>query len=350
MLRNAMQTDRIDFHCSVFIVIKKAHMRTKKRVNANEGTGATAASAGANTGDAATPAPAATTAEDTTAAGPSPKKPRSETNANNGEGAGAAVATTSSDANSVPSTSTATASTSNAQPAAATATATATSSSSAPTPTDVNLVDDREQVFQFVFCNGGQEYLKYLNEKPALGVGAERLKALQTLKTNENVDSAVKAIQRHKFTIDQMPAHLLEQQKIWDALLPTLSTRSLLRHFHTMKDHGFLNENSAFAQKFLDIFGKPDAMKSENICPIDVYIQKVLYTKNMRYLCLKKAEYYKKKMEKRKVTTNPLIVKRLDEVFDQALRHAKPVAAKFFVVMDLRRGNAKSKSDNAFGT
>lgn len=316
-------------------------MRTKKRTNANDGAGATA-----NTGSDAT---SATAEEETAAAGPSQKKPRTQTNASNGESTsaastssaqpmtssadGGASSSTEHNANTVPSTSTATPSTSNAQPA-----------------TNTAIHDDREQVFQFVFCNGSQEYLTYLDRESELGAGAERLKALQILKTNENIDSAVKAIQRYKFTIDQMPAHLLEKQKIWDVLLPTLSTQLLLRHFHTIKDHGFLNEDSAFVQKFLNIFGKSETLKSENICPIDVYIQKVLYAKNMRYLCLKKAEYYKKKMEKRKVTTNPLIVNRLDELFNQTLRNAKAASAKFFVVMDLRRGNAKSKSKNILCT
>lgn len=319
-------------------VIKKAHMRTKKRVNVNGGADATVNNV-ANTA-------AAAEEEGAAAAGPSQKKPRTEANANIVEAGSAAAASSAGEgtsnsnaqnANAVPSTSTASPSTSNAQPATATATAPSSSSST------LSIDDDREQVFQFVFCNGSQEYLKYLDGKTVLGAGAERLKALQMLKTNENIDSAVKAIQRHKFTIDQMPAHLLEQQKIWDALLPTLSTRSLLHHFHTMKDHGFLNDDSAFTKKFLNFFGKSDTLKSENICPIDVYIQKELYTQNMRYLCLKKAEFYKKKMQKRKVTTNPLIVNRLNEMFDQTLQNAKPMPAKFFIVMDLRRGNVKSK-------
>lgn len=320
-------------------------MRTKKRINAEGGAG-TSTSASADTTTAAAAAPLA---EGEAVAIPSRKKPRMESNSNtetnaNNVTASAQPATSSADA--VPSTSagngnnetTATASTSNVQPAA-----TATSSTST-----LSADDDREQVFQFVFCSGSQEYLKYLDEKPELGVGADRLKALQILKTNENIDSAAKAIQRHKFTIDQMPAHLLEQQKIWDILLPTLSTRSLLHHFHTMKDHGFLNDDSEFTRKFLNVFGKSNTLKSENICPINVYIQKELYKQNMRYLCLKKAEYYKKKMQKRKVTTNSAIAKRLDEMFEQTLRNAKPMPAKFFIVMDLRRGNAKSKSYNTF--
>lgn len=325
-------------------------MRTKKRVIVDGGTNANANASG-NSSSVSTPAAAATAEGGSTVAGPSCKKPRTETNANNGESAGASndqpTASTSSadesasnlatqNANAVPSTSTATPSTSNAQPAVAN-----TISSS---PSEFSVDDDREQLYQFVFCNGSLEYLKYLEGKPVLGAGAERLKELQILKTNENVDSAVKAIQSHKFTIAQMPAHLLEQQKIWDVLLPTLTTRLLLRHFHTMKDLGFLNGDSAFTQKFLNIFGKLDTLKSENICPIDVYILKVLYAQNMRYLCVKKAEFYKKKMQKRKVTMNPLIVNRLDEIFDQSLRNAKPMPAKFFIVMDLRSGNAKSRS------
>lgn len=298
-------------------VIKRAHMRTKKRSAADNAT-ATAAAAAA------------------------PSDSNAEANANDGT---IAVDSEMMDVNAGPSTSAAT-STSNTPPATVTATATATvgTAQSSSTPTALTTEDDREQVFQLIFCNGSLEYLQYLDGKAELGPGAERLKALQKFKTNENIDDAVKAIQQHQFTIDQMPAHLLEQQKIWDVLLPKLSTRALLHHFHTMKDRGFLNDDSAFVRKFLNVFGKPESkFKAENICPIHVYIQKVLYAQNMRYLCMKKAEYYKKKMQKRKVTTNSEILNRLDEMFEQTLRMATPVSAKFFVVMDVRRGNAKSK-------
>lgn len=336
----------------VILVIKKAHMRTKKRAIADAGTGANADTNNATntTGNDATPTPsaAATASSDggSTAVGPSPKKPRTEADANNGESSGAAAsnaqpATSSADdnasnSNAVPSTSTATPSTSNAQPAAAAAAAT--------NPSTPTIDDDREQVLQFVFSSGSREYLKYLDEKPVLGAGAERLKALQILKTNENVEEAAAAIQRHKFTIAQMPAHLLEQQKIWEVLLPTLSNRLLLRHFHTMKDLGFLNDGSEFTQKLLNVFGKSNKLKEENICPIDVYILKELYAQNMRYMSVTKAEFYKKKMQKRKVSTNPSIIQRLDEIFEETLQNAKPVPARFLVAIDLRKGNAKSKA------
>lgn len=203
--------------------------------------------------------------------------------------------------------------------------------------------DDREQVFQFIFCSGSQEYLKYLEDKPELGAGAQRLKNLQILKTNENIDSAVESIRRHNFTLEQMPAHLLEKQPIWEALLPIQTSRSLLGHFHTLKDLGFLNEDTPFTRTFLSVFGESNKFKSEKICPIYLYIQKRLYSQNMRYLGAKKSEFYEKKIMKRKVRTNPLIESRLERMFDQALFNAAPAPAKFLIVMDLRASNAKSK-------
>ncbi|XP_055301999.1 uncharacterized protein LOC129568332 [Sitodiplosis mosellana] len=201
--------------------------------------------------------------------------------------------------------------------------------------------DDREQVFQFVFCKGGQEYLQYLEDKSELGPGAQRLKDIQILKTNENIDSAVQSIRRHKFSVTQIPAHLLEKEKIWETLLPTLSSRTLLLHLNTLKDFGFLNEEgSPFTQKFIEVFGKPNTFKLENVCPIYLYILKQLYQKNVRYLGTKKAEYYEKKVLKRKITKNNVIKNRLNDMFNQALLIAKPAPAKFMVVMDLRRGNA----------
>lgn len=85
-----------------------------------------------------------------------------------------------------------------------------------------------------MFCSGGQ-YLQYLADKPELGAGAQRLKEIQLLKTNENIDRAVQSIRRNKFSVAQIPAHLLEQERIWETLLPTLSARKLLNYFHTLR-------------------------------------------------------------------------------------------------------------------
>lgn len=216
----------------------------------------------------------------------------------------------------------------------------ATGTSSTATDTSFTDEDDREQVFHYVFCKGGQ-FLSYLEDKPELGLGAQRLKDVQLLKTNENVESAVQTIRHHKFDIQQIPAHLLEKEMIWESFLPSLSLKQVLHHFHTLKDFGFLNEqDSPFTQKFIEAF-KPDALKSEMICPIYLYILKQLYEKNVRYLGTRKAQFYEKKILKRKIIKNNVIKDRLDDIFNQTLLSAKPASAKFMVVIDLRKGNAK---------
>lgn len=202
--------------------------------------------------------------------------------------------------------------------------------------------DDREKVLHFIFCNGSHKYIDYLENGTELGVGAQRLKNLQILKTNENIDSAIESIRQHKFTITQMPAHLLEKEKIWEVLIPTLSVRQLLHYFHTVKDHSFLNENTPFARAFIDALANPIKIKTEQICPIELFILKRLYSKNVRYLGTKKAEYYNKKVLKRKISINTMITERLNEMFNTALHKSNAAPAKFMVVMDLRRGNSRS--------
>lgn len=212
-----------------------------------------------------------------------------------------------------------------------------------PTSTTATDDDDREHVFQFVFTKSSQDYLHFLEDKTELGPGAQRLKEIQILKTNENIDNAVQSIRQHKFTLEQMPAHLLENGKIWEEFLPTLSYHTLLKRFNTLKDFGFLNTDAPFARKFFDAIGDANKLKSENICPIQFYIQNKLYGKNVRYLGTKKAEYYEKKVLKLKIEPNPVIKDRLNEMFHVALLNAKPAPAKFFIVMDLRIGNRRSK-------
>lgn len=299
-------------------VIAKAHMRTKKRV-------VTAAAPAAT--ERTTAATAATAAQETTTAATAAQEPTTEASAPIASSSNAATENVSATASS------------NENGAAP-----VLSSSTQTTPATVPNVDedDREHVFQFVFMRGSIEYLQYLEDKTELGVGAQRLKQLQMIKTNENVDKAIESIRQHNFTLEQLPAHLLEKEKIWEALLPTLSYKTLLNHFHTLKDHGFLNRDSTFARTFVDIIGNANKLKSENICPIFLYIQKRLYEKNLRYLGAKKAEYYEKKVLKRKIEPNQLVKERLDSMFEIALFNAKPAPAKFFVVMDLRKGNVKS--------
>lgn len=254
---------------------------------------------------------------------------------------------TAAEAAAATATATETASAQNGESASNTAPATPTTSTATPAQAaePVTNEDDREHVLQFVFCKGSLDYLQYLGEKAELGPAAKRLKELQMLKTNESVNDAVQSIQRHNFTLEQMPAHLLEKRPVWDAFLPSLSCRTLLDKFHTLKDFGFLNENSPFCAKFVEAFGDPAKFDANKICPIDVYLVKQLYQNNVRYLGTKKAEYYERKVMKRKITSNITIKDSLNIMFHQALFKATPVPANFFIVMDLRKANATSMSN-----
>lgn len=203
--------------------------------------------------------------------------------------------------------------------------------------------DDRENVFQFVFCNSSIKYLNYLDQKTQLGAGAKRLKDLQMLKTNENTRTAVEAIRQHKFTLSQMPSHLLEKIDVWEILMPTLSYNEMLNHFHTVRDFGFFNPDSKLVQVFITTFSDKNKMKAEQICPIRLFVTKRLYEKKVRYLGNTKAEYYSKKVEKRQLTYNEQIGNHLEFMFNQALLDAAPAPAKYFITIDLRTGNQRSK-------
>lgn len=205
---------------------------------------------------------------------------------------------------------------------------------------------DRQQVMQFVFCKGSREYLRYLSEIPAeqrLGPGAKRLQILQKLKTNEKVNEAVKVIRDHKISIEQIPSHLLEKKEVWEILLPTMSYRSIIKYFHTIRDFGFFNEDNAFVNQFITHCCDFDKLKSENLCPVNLFIQLRLYEKNLRYLSTTKAEYYEKKVSKRKIQVNQRVKQQLEHMFTQTLIDSKPAPASYFVTIDLRKGGQKSK-------
>ncbi|XP_031638716.1 60 kDa SS-A/Ro ribonucleoprotein-like [Contarinia nasturtii] len=225
-----------------------------------------------------------------------------------------------------------------------TSTQTTQTRASPPEPADEELLD-REQVFKFIHVRGTQEYFKYLDTQPHIGPAAKRLKTIEELKVNENVDTAIQSIRDNQFTIEQLPAHLLETDRVWREILEyEKSTRTLLKHFNTLKDFRFLNASYTpdFATDFLKVFGSnKTAFIEENICPVFLYIFKQLYSKNIRHLGTEKARYYKQKVEKRNISTNKAIEKRLDSMFELALYNAKPINATFMIVMDPRKGNQK---------
>lgn len=298
-------------------VIAKAHMRTKKRTVVNSAPPATAspASTAEATSNVATENASGSTSADTS---------ESATASSSADDSASAIATISNNGNGAESVSSPN---------------TQTEPPTSATDTDEN---DREHVFHFIYSKGCLDYIQYLEDKTELGPGAQRLKNLLQLKTTENIDTAVQSIGQHKFSLQQMPAHLLESEKVWEALLPTLLYRTLWKSLHTLKDYRFFSQDSPFARKFVDAIGNLNNLKSANICPIDFFIQKKLFEKNLRYLGTKKAEFYEKKMLKRKIEPNQLITERLNSLFHNVLSNAKPTPAKFFVVMDLRKGNEKS--------
>lgn len=222
------------------------------------------------------------------------------------------------------------------------------STSSAAVPEEVQVVaheTDRNHVFDFVLMNGTR-YLNFLAGLPELGPGAQRMKLLQILKTNMNIENAAHSIIENKFTVDQMPAHLLENAIIWKKLLPDMTMKQCLDYFHTIRDFIFLNPDKEFANYFIQQLElKTNQLKNGDICPIMLFILKRLYDNNARYLSKAKADWYQKKVDKKKLMINPLIQSHLASYFDLALSGVPMKSSvKFFFTIDLRIGNSKSKN------
>lgn len=207
---------------------------------------------------------------------------------------------------------------------------------------------DREIVAKFIYKDG-QEYLRYLETvvpvEGTLQPGALRMRELQLFKTNESPADAVAKIQQHGFSLEQTPPHLLHHAAVWEALLPSLSYRELLLKLYTLKDLGFLNAEHPFSNKIASALVNMEHCDRAvpAICPIYLFILKTFYEKNVRYLDSTKAEKYEKKMTKRKVKPNPLIIKQLNIVFEHTLLTAKSSPANFMIVMDLRQSNLRRK-------
>lgn len=217
----------------------------------------------------------------------------------------------------------------------------------APTQTVVQVAThetDRNHVFEYLMMTGTQ-YLGFLAEIPELGPGAKRMKALQILKTNMNIEDAANSITENNFTVDQMPAHLLENTIIWEKLLPDMTLKQCFDYFHTIRDFTFLNPDKRFADHFIQQLElKKDQLKIGDMCPIKLFMLKRLYDNNARYLSKTKADWYEKKVNKKMLKVNPLIQTHLASYFHLALSGVPmKSSAKFFFTIDLRMGNSKSE-------
>lgn len=199
--------------------------------------------------------------------------------------------------------------------------------------------NDYESVYHFVFCKNSLRYLDYLESKSNLGPGAKRLKELQILKTNENVATAIESLRKHQFHVNQVPTHLLERSDIWEVLFPYMSFRDLLDYFHTIRDFGFLNPDTKLADLMVTAFSESKDMKGNEVCPTRAFVIKCMYDRNVRYLSPTKADFYEKKVIKRKILYNERVSAQLNSIFERSITIAEQSPAQFFITIDLREGN-----------
>lgn len=214
-----------------------------------------------------------------------------------------------------------------------------------PPPSEEELRDQRDRKDVFVFIFMSKDYLKYLDRKPELGPGAERMKYLQEYKTTECSDRAIYLIEQFGFTVDQTPAPLLERSIIWNVLLPSLSLKQLIKYFHRIRDRGLFNDvEDDFSLNFIrHCHLKVGQFATSMICPISLFITKRLYEKNQRYLGTTKIKRYESKCIRRPIKHNPFIQMELESLFERALNSMPPTRANYFITLDLRTNNKKSK-------
>lgn len=206
---------------------------------------------------------------------------------------------------------------------------------------------ERILVAKFIFSDG-QSYLTYLESFGDVGTlppAAKRMHELQMFKTNENIESAIEQIKHFGFTLGQTPAHLLHHASVWDALLPSMSYHELLDNLFTIKDTNSLNESNPFLQKYLSALNnlKKCTVTKPSICPFRVFLLKQNYEKNLRYFAVNKADKYEKKMSKRHIKPVEGVTRQLNVLLEHTLKTAKPIPAKFFITIDLKKSNEKSE-------
>lgn len=106
------------------------------------------------------------------------------------------------------------------------------------------------------------------------------LSAVESIKHLDNVNVVISLIHEFNLPREVIPTHLLNEPKVWSALLTAgngMPLTAMLRNLGNLGKHGILNPFSDEAQFVVARLGDENAMRRARIHPLDILKAKIVY-------------------------------------------------------------------------
>ncbi|XP_055382429.1 RNA-binding protein RO60 [Condylostylus longicornis] len=183
--------------------------------------------------------------------------------------------------------------------------------------------------------NGLDEILDYVfkpkkaklhNENESLSEYQKAFVDIQTFKKSGDNTLMKRLIDEKKLDFENFPSSQRNKIENWELILPTMSYHQLLDNLFFLVEKQFF-ENAKFSKLFMEIIGKRDAIRKENIHPIILLNLKNRLVKQTRYSESVKQNYHSKTTQSSDLKPNQKLNTKLSEIFDNSFDnyHGPPV-------------------------
>lgn len=152
----------------------------------------------------------------------------------------------------------------------------------------------------------------------------DRLVACDEVMRTENIDRAVELIEKFKLVHEHIPTERMKEPRIWEALLPHMPLKALVRNLGRMTALDMLGPNSSATIQVLDKLSNQDAIDNSRLHPLSVLIALVNYQSGGEG-----------GLGKLRWTPNNQIVSALDELFHKTFAQVEPTGKRILVACDV---------------
>jgi 60 kDa SS-A/Ro ribonucleoprotein len=170
--------------------------------------------------------------------------------------------------------------------------------------------------------DGHKVLFKWIVDGELTGANA-KLEAFEKLKSTANVDEAVRLITDGRMPRECVPTQLLNEKKVWEALLQDMPLTAMVRNLGNMTKIGLLQANSEATRKVVAELTDAERLKRARVHPIALLLAHATYTKGrgMRG----KGEW----------APVPKVIDALDEAFYKAFEFVQPTNKRYLLGIDV---------------
>lgn len=120
------------------------------------------------------------------------------------------------------------------------------------------------------------------NISPSLE-GMTRLLNIAKLKVCESPADAAKMISEHSLCIENVPAHLMSEIVVWEALLPRLNYIQIIQYLPFLNDHKLLKLNTPFVKSLCQALSNSTLVAESKVHPLNIFLALKQHDEQKRY-------------------------------------------------------------------